>query len=353
MKIAYIIPSLVNKGPIIVVDTIVRNLVAKVDKIDIYYFDDIKGIDFVCPTHKIDFDTPINFDEYDIIHSHMYRPDKYVYKWRKNIKTAKLISTIHQDIFQNLKFSYNLPVAILFTFLWKRYLKRMDSVAVISNKLLDLYSTSMPQSTIVYNGVDVEYNPSDADVNIRSQIEQLHTRGFKIVGTYAAITKRKGIDQLFKLLDMRSDIALVIIGQGEEKDRLEALTSKRGWNDRVLFLPYLNRPYNYLKNIDVYAMPSRSEGFGLAVAEAALTRTPIVCSNIDVFKEIFDDSQVSFFELENRESFLEAMDSALSASDDKIERAYNRIKFNFTGEIMATNYLKLYKRYDNSVYRNV
>lgn len=355
MKIAYIIPSLVNKGPIIVVDTIVRNLIDKVDKIDVYYFDDIEGVNFVCPTHKIDFNTPIDFDEYDIVHSHMFRPDKYICKWRKKIKKAKLISTIHQDIFQNLKFSYNVPVAILFTYLWKRYLKKMDGVVVISRKLLDLYSRSIPQSAIVYNGVDIEYNPNIADKGVCHQIEELHKRGFKIVGTYAAINKRKGIDQLFALLAIRSDIALVIIGQGEEKDRLEKLTIKQGLGARVLFFPYLNHPYNYLENIDVYAMPSRSEGFGLSVAEAALTRTPIVCSNIDVFKEIFEDSQVSFFEIENIPSLSHAVDVAMSASDNKIENAYNRIQSNFTGEIMAINYLKLYNSIlnDNSIDCNI
>lgn len=344
-----------NKGPIIVVDTIVRNLIGKVDKIDVYYFDEKYGVDFVCPTHKIDLNTPINFDEYDVVHSHMYRPDKYVCKWRKTIKRAKLISTIHQDIYQNLKFSYNLPVAILFTFLWKRYLRNMDGVAVISRKLLDLYSTSLPQSTLVYNGVEVEYNPIDADVDICNQIEKLHKQGRKIVGTYAAINKRKGIDQLFALLDIRSDIALVIIGQGEEKDRLEELTKQKKWGNRVLFFPYLTRPYNYLKHIDVYAMPSRSEGFGLAVAEAALTRTSIICSDIDVFKEIFDESQVVFFELENVSSLSRAVDLALNASCDKIESAYCRIQSNFTGEIMAANYFKLYTNIcnDNSIDSNV
>ena len=40
MRIAYILPSLVNTGPIIVVNNVVKNLIDKVDLIDIYYFDD-------------------------------------------------------------------------------------------------------------------------------------------------------------------------------------------------------------------------------------------------------------------------------------------------------------------------
>lgn len=47
MKIAFIVPSLINKGPIIVVDTLVRNLINQVEKVDLFYFDEKYGIDFV------------------------------------------------------------------------------------------------------------------------------------------------------------------------------------------------------------------------------------------------------------------------------------------------------------------
>ena len=45
MKIAFIVPSLINKGPIIVVDTLVRNLINQVEKVDLFYFDEKYGIE--------------------------------------------------------------------------------------------------------------------------------------------------------------------------------------------------------------------------------------------------------------------------------------------------------------------
>ena len=38
MKIAYILPSLVNKGPIVVVNNIIRYLKEHVEQIDVYFF---------------------------------------------------------------------------------------------------------------------------------------------------------------------------------------------------------------------------------------------------------------------------------------------------------------------------
>ena len=107
MKIAFIIPSLTNKGPIIVVNTIIKNLIDKVDLIDLFYFDDKQDLIFPCKTYQIKFNKPINFDNYDIIHSHGYRPDKYLSLWKKNIHKAKIITTIHSDIKIDLFYNYN------------------------------------------------------------------------------------------------------------------------------------------------------------------------------------------------------------------------------------------------------
>lgn len=344
MKIAFIVPSLANKGPIVVVDTIVRNLINKVDQIDVFYFDDKFGVYFICPTHKIDFGTPIDFDHYDIIHSHMYRPDKYVCKWKNKIQKAKLISTIHQDIYKNVRYSHNIFVAYALTFIWRRYLRKMDAIGVISKQLLQTYSRDIPQVELVYNGVDIDFSSSECEIDIIDQIMVLRNKNYKIIGTYAVMDKRKGIDQIVDLLGFRNDIAVIIIGEGQEKERLREYIQKQGWYEKVLLLPYLKYPYNYLMLFDVYVMPSRSEGFGLAVVEAALTRTPIVCSDIEVFHEIFEETEVSFFELENIKSLSVAVDIALDPLNEKVEKAYNKVNTKFSGKIMAENYLKLYKR---------
>ena len=55
----------------------------------------------------------------------------------------------------------------------------------------------------------------------------------------------------------------------------------------LYFSSYQKNPCNYLPYFDVYVMPSYSEGFGLAMVEAALARRAIVCSDIPSFHEIF------------------------------------------------------------------
>ena len=53
MKIAFILPSLINKGPIVVVNNVVKYLKSYVEQIDVYYFDATPAMDFDCPVYKI------------------------------------------------------------------------------------------------------------------------------------------------------------------------------------------------------------------------------------------------------------------------------------------------------------
>jgi hypothetical protein len=342
MRIAYIVPSLVNKGPVIVVNTIVRNLIGNVSLVDVFFFD-ADLLTFPCATFKIDMDIPFDFDAYDIIHSHGYRPDKYLNKWRKKIKKAKTISTIHSDIAQDLKFSYSKTVSLIFTPLWLYYLKNNDAVTVISKKLEKTYHNKYKKLYCIYNGVDIELQESNVVLEIVNEIHALKEKGYLIIGTYASITKIKGIDQIINLLTFRNDLALVVFGEGNEKKKLIAQAIRLGVIDRVLFYPYVATPYNYIDLFDIYAMPSRSEGFGLALVEAALTKAAILCSDIAVFHEIFNEEQVTFFKLEDLEAMSLAVDTAILTKKTKGFNAYNHSVSFFSGKIMANNYLRLYE----------
>ncbi|MDR1951129.1 MAG: hypothetical protein LBP96_02735, partial [Bacteroidales bacterium] len=53
--------------------------------------------------------------------------------------------------------------------------------------------------------------------------------------------------------------------------------------------------------------PSRAEGFPLTFLEAALYKKNTVCSNINVFQELFTNDDVTFFELDNIPSLVNAI----------------------------------------------
>lgn len=343
MKVALILPSLSNVGPCVVMHSLISVLYPKYVDFNVYYFDEKFGLDFPCPAYNIN-KVSLDYDKYDIIHSNMYRPDSYVYKDRNKIHKAKLVTTMHQDISQNLQSTYNRLVSKVFTPIWLRRIACFDAVVPISNSIKELYKKRLNNlSYTIYNGVNVNYNPSNADSKIVDKIKDFRTNGLITIGTYAYLTFRKGIDQLIALLRYRDDVCLIVIGDGDAKQQLVDLSVDYHVNDRILFLPYVKDPYNYLKYVDIYAMPSRSEGFGLAIVEAAYTRTPIVCSDIDVFHEIFSSEQVSFFKINDVQSLSLAIDNAILKGKYLADMAYDQAVNCFSKNVMAQKYLDLYK----------
>ena len=353
MKIAYILPSLTKAGPNIVVHTLISNLVSspefKIGNIDVFYFDEKDNLlEFPCRTIKITPDESIAFDDYDIIHSHGYRPDKYLYKFKNVIRKAKTVTTIHQDIYQYFAFAYNKIIASVFTPLWIRYIRSLDAAVPISGKVHSLYQKKLANlKEKIYNGVDL-CDTLSLDENAALKISDLKNKGLQLVASYSNITRIKGLEQLIELAAARKDIGLVIIGEGKEKDNLIALATKRNISDRVLFIPFLPEPYKYLKLVDIYAMPSRSEGFGLALVEGVLSKTPVIASDIDIFHELFTENEISFFKLDDIQSLEEALNYATLNSRNLCDRAFRYAIDHYTGRVMAINYYDLYAKILNS-----
>ena len=53
MRIAYLLPSLDRKGPVIMVSNLVRNLKDKVETIDVCYFNEPREVEFPVNTRKL------------------------------------------------------------------------------------------------------------------------------------------------------------------------------------------------------------------------------------------------------------------------------------------------------------
>ncbi|MGL6022541.1 MAG: glycosyltransferase family 4 protein [Chitinophagaceae bacterium] len=348
MKIAFILPSLAQKGPIILTHHIVQQIVSKVETIDIYYFDDIVEMNFPCATYRISMNEKIDFQKYDIIHSHGYRPDKYIWKHGKYIQCKK-ISTLHSYIYFDLKYTYGFWIAFVFQYVWQFYIRSHNILIVLTNNMKLYYEKKklLKKSCIevIHNGIPLPNNsiPIDAeeDCYIKSKI-----MGYKVVGLACNLIKTKGLDQVIRMLPECTNIFFIIIGDGKEQENLLILAKKLSVENRVLFLGRKNNPMAYFKFFDVFVLPSRSEGFSLAAVEAMAEGLPLVCSNIDQLNH-FKSKGISFFELDNIDSLNNAIKTAIKNKTEFGTLCLQEFQKKYTATIMADNYLKLYKKICN------
>lgn len=341
MKLAFIVPSLRNQGPIVVVKNLSDFMVEWGHEIQVFYFDELPSMSFKCPTKRISMNAPIDFDYFDIVHSHCLRPDIYVAKWKKKIHKAKIVTTLHQDTYQCFHYKYNAFLSWIFTKYWCNIQSKFDGVISISKQLTNTYKTQISAPiTTIYNGCTINKEGS-IDNQTMNDIMILKNK-YKVLGTYAFLTRSKGIGQIIHVLPKLKEYAFIIIGEGPDLNYLKTLANELNVIDRVLFLPYQKNPCIFLNFFDVYVMPSYSEGFGLAMVEAALSDKSIVCSNLPSFHEIFNENEVSFFNLNDMDSLYDAIIRAFNGKLNYGMLAKKRANEAFTAEKMAENYLEYY-----------
>lgn len=345
MKVAIIIPRLERLGPVLLIQTLVNSLVNFKDlKIVVYYLDKRadQSIEMSVPILRYSSGSSI-FREYDIIHTNGFRPDLIAFLNRHKIKYH--LSTIHNFVFDDLKYTYNRLVSFIFGRIWLNIWRRADKLVCPSESMRKYYLRWFKDSNLdrIYNGMVETGNSSPMDIDLIRKIDEFHTRKLKVCGIVGVLTNIKGIDQVLRSLTNLEDYALIIIGSGREQVTLQNLARKLKIEYRCHFGGFRKDARIYLRHFDYFIMPSRSEGFGLALMEAVLLKVPVICSDIAVFSELFNNDEVTFFKLEDTDSLSEAMKISEDFGKQKTELAYKRFLNNYTAEIMANAYYKLYQ----------
>ena len=85
----------------------------------------------------------------------------------------------------------------------------------------------------------------------------------------------------FAIVRQQRPARLVILGEGEERPKLEALIRELGLTADVSLPGFAANPYSYMANATVFALSSIYEGFGNVVAEAMATGTSIVSTDCE------------------------------------------------------------------------
>jgi len=176
------------------------------------------------------------------------------------------------------------------------FLSRVDLVISISEitKQRFIRWSHVPQQkfTIVPNAI----NQQKYGVVSKSQelLERYSLRD-KIVlmtlGRLSAEEKYKGFDEIMEVLPELAkqipNIAYVIVGDGDDRPRLETKANSLGVGERVVFtgfIPEAEKADHY-RLADAFVMPGRGEGFGFVFLEALACGVPAVGSTLDGSRE--------------------------------------------------------------------
>lgn len=177
---------------------------------------------------------------------------------------------------------------------------------------------------IIPNGVDWQHFSGKIDPAERQFIRRswgISADDFVVV-TASRLVRKNGVDILIDALSaLAENVKLVIVGAGEEENKLKFQVSSFKLQDRVIFLGQIdhqNLP-RVLKSADAFVRPSRSEGLGNAFLEAMAAGLPAVGTKVGGIVDFMKDNATGLLVEPNN---AQAVASAITAliSDEKLRR---------------------------------
>jgi GalNAc-alpha-(1->4)-GalNAc-alpha-(1->3)-diNAcBac-PP-undecaprenol alpha-1,4-N-acetyl-D-galactosaminyltransferase len=149
-----------------------------------------------------------------------------------------------------------------------------DLVTVLTQNALPFYPAERGYRTIVMP------NPVTTPDPVVSTIRILPECSLIAIGR---LHPQKGFDLLLRAFDRLQaqypDWQLTILGEGPMRSELEDLRSQLQLTDRVHFPGLVTNVQEYLRQADLFVMPSRFEGFPMALCEAMACGLPVLAAD--------------------------------------------------------------------------
>ena len=239
-----------------------------------------------------------NDKEYDVAIGFMEMwSDCYVYK---KINAKKKIAWIHVD-YQKAGLVSDVDRAMFGDF---------DKIVLVSPDCLNSYVKLFPE--LSNKALCIENILSKENVLHRAELQNVHLKKKCDInfGTVCRIDfQHKGLDRAIcafsKLKNSGYEFTWHIIGNGKDFEQLAKLIKENGLEDRVFLYGSSDNPLPYVKEFDVFLLPSRYEGKPMAVTEAQMLGVPPVVTNYESAQEqvesgvdglVMDNSEDGIFE---------------------------------------------------------
>jgi glycosyltransferase involved in cell wall biosynthesis len=226
----------------------------------------------------------------DIIHSHLFHANITSRLALPKASRIPLVNTVHtMELRPHRQWYFTLD---------RLTCGRCDVQTAVSQSARDFHADRIkvpPESMpVVYNGIRIppkvtpesrriiraEWGLDEADMVIGSVGRFCHEKGYDIL--------LKLLPRLGELLPADKKMGVVLIGDGEERSRFEALAAAAPDNIDVVMPGMLPGAPGLCGAFDLFVMPSRLEGFGLALAEAMTHGIPVLVNNIPPLVELLD-----------------------------------------------------------------
>jgi glycosyltransferase involved in cell wall biosynthesis len=158
----------------------------------------------------------------------------------------------------------------------------------------------------------------------------------------------KNYDNALKAISLLDefDFEYQIAGKGEREEDLARICRELGLASKVCFLGYIESASDLFASADIFLMPSKWEGFGLAAVEAMNASLPLVVSDVAGLREVVNSPApcALLVNPESPASIAEGIRQLLISPSLRLQLGSNAFQQarKFGGDPMVENYVSFY-----------
>lgn len=230
----------------------------------------------------------IRVEQIDVIHAHEFAMNSYG-SILSGLTGVPVITTVHGKSYYHEKWRRRIAYRLI-----ARWSKMVAVSEDIRNFLITRVGIKADQVMTIRNGIDVNAYIAPVDEDGAPEKE----RQEYVIGAVGSLYPVKGHTYLLKalaiVLKTHPDVVCKIAGQGHLLPRLQAEAADLGIGNQVAFLGLRDDIPQFLQSIDVFVLPSLSEGLPLSVLEAMAAGKPVIATNVGGVSEVVQDQRTGF-----------------------------------------------------------
>jgi glycosyltransferase involved in cell wall biosynthesis len=202
--------------------------------------------------------------------------------------------------------------------------------------------------TLIHNGILTPDFLSRADA--RREMRSLDPSipdGARWIGSIGELHANKDYATTIEMVSfLESDAHVIVVGDGEERERLLVHAAAAGVASRIHFLGFIPDAARYLRAFDAFLLTSRKEGLPYVLLEAGYGYLPIVASDIAGVKDvILDDFTGLLVKPGDAQAFSTAIERVLqdaSLARSLADELLKRVQKSFSLESMIAKTARSY-----------
>jgi glycosyltransferase involved in cell wall biosynthesis len=232
-------------------------------------------------------------------------------------------------------------------------MRRADRIVTVSSSMKNLllrHGVQAEKIRLIYNAIPPVPDTSAAGPPAALLASHGIQPGRRVVGVIGRLNPEKGqmvfLQALRRVTRSCPDVTALLVGDGQDRESLQQFCAAHGLGPHVVFTGYRDNVADYYRALDLFVLPSLSEGLPNAVLEAMSFGVPVLATRVGGVPEIITSDNGLMVPPADPDALADAMIRLLQDDDLRLRmgvRGRNSLYPRFSPEQRVREILDVYR----------